>query len=344
MSEDSIQFFERLKADVQLRASQFWEPVLAGVTMDQANVPDGFEIGAELRHTIEEIASCGADLLQLTRGPLSEQIGKLLGDLRKATTRIAVVGQIKAGKSSFINALTGRTNFLPTHVNPWTAVPTKLYFSVRGQPETGALFEFFSEREWERLGQTLTGPVTASAMADERKAAPDRTVWRRALLRLGERYHHLLGDTHRYDTVTPTVLSHYLCAGPTVDEPSRVPQPGRYADITRLAHVYLPMEPFATPAILIDTPGLNDPTFIRIKTTQNILEFADVYVVILTASQPLAFTDIALLRQLRGLEKRRFLVFINRIDELDGGLADVEAVLNHVRGKLRGSFLAHRFR
>jgi hypothetical protein len=338
MSEDSIQFFERLNANVQLRASQFWEPALTRVETDRANVPAGFEIGADLRDTVEEIAACGTDLMPLAGAPLSDQIAKLLEDLRQLTTRIAVVGQIKAGKSSFINALTGRTDFLPTHVNPWTAVPTKLYFSVRGQPKTGALFEFFSEREWGRLGQTLTGSVTASGAGDRPNAATDRTVWRRALLRLGERYHHLLGDKHRYNAITPTVLSHYLCAGPTVDEPSRVPQPGRYADITRLAHVYLPMEPFATPTILIDTPGLNDPTFIRIKTTQNILELADVYVVILTASQPLAFTDIALLRQLRGLEKRRFLVFINRIDELDGGLADVEGVLNHVRGKLRREF------
>jgi hypothetical protein len=337
MSEDSTQFFERLKTDVQLRASQFWEPVRAGIAADEVNVPDGFEIGAELRQTIEEIAACGMDLMQLAGTPLLEQIARLLEDLRQVTTRIAVVGQIKAGKSSCINALAGRTNFLPTHVNPWTAVPTKLYFTARDQPESGALFEFFSEQEWNRLGRTLTGPVTG-AHPDEQNAATARTVWRRALLRLGERYHHLLGETHRYDSITPIVLSHYLCTGPAVDEPSRMPQPGRYADITRLAHVYLPMEPFATPAILIDTPGLNDPTFIRIKTTQDILEYADVYVVILTASQPLAFTDIALLRQLRGLEKRRFLVFINRIDELDGGLADVEAVENHVRGKLRKEF------
>src|SRR5262249_46467983 len=94
----------------------------------------------------------------------------------------------------------------------------------------------------------------------------------------------------------------------------------------------------AGPTILIDTPGLNDPTFIRVNTTQSILEYADAYIVILTASQPLSLTDIILLRQLRGLEKRRFLVFINRVDELPGGRSDIETVENHVRARLRSEF------
>jgi DNA-binding TFAR19-related protein (PDSD5 family) len=338
MSDDSIQFLERLKAHAGERARLLWETPFGRPAPAKVNLPSEFEIGRKLRATVEEIAACGAELLPFADGALSGRIDQLLDDLRQAATRIAVVGQIKAGKSSFINALTGRPEFLPTHVNPWTAVPTKLYFDVNDQPHAGARFEFFSETEWSRLGQALTGPVTSGDETEGPEAATARTVWRRALIRLGERYHHLLGEQHRYESVTPSVLAHYLCAGPPIDEPSRTLQPGRYADITRLAHIYLPGEPFASPTILIDTPGLNDPTFIRVKTTQNILEYADVYIVILTASQPLAFTDIALLRQLRGLEKRRFLVFINRIDELDGGLADVEAVESHVRAKLRKEF------
>jgi hypothetical protein len=337
MSDETFQFFERLRTYAHERAIPTWEPPL-GNSIPEGNVPDGFEIGQELRESVEAIGTCGAELLPILGAPLSGQIARLLDELAETVTRIAVVGQIKAGKSSFINALTGRTEFLPTHVNPWTAVPTKLYFGVGEEPQNGARFEFFSEAEWGRLGHALTGPVVNEVSDDLPEAAVARTVWRRALVRLGERYHHLLGEEHRYENVTPKILSHYLCVGPTVEEPSREAKAGRYADITRLAHIYVPARPFAAPTILIDTPGLNDPTFIRIKTTQNILEYADAYIVILTATQPLAFTDIALLRQLRGLEKRRFMVFINRIDELDGGLSDVEAVEAHVRATLRKEF------
>ena len=336
MSDETVEFFERLKTYAPGRSLSPWETPPGGDACAKVNVPNGFEIGRELRESVKAVALCGAELLQIVGAPLSERIAALLGQLEQATTRIAVVGQIKAGKSSFINALTGRSDFLPTHVNPWTAVPTKLYFSAGEGPRKGALFEFFSKKEWNRLGQRLTGPVVSH---DEPGATPEaataRTVGRRALVRLGDRYHHLFGEEHRYDRITPEILSHYLCVGAAGGEPSREAEAGCYADITRLAHIYLPAAPFASPTILIDTPGLNDPTFIRVKTTQSILEYADAYIVILTARQPLSFTDITLLRQLRGLEKRRFMVFINRIDELGGGRADVEAVENHVRATLR---------
>ena len=334
-----MEFFERLTTHTQRRMSRDWERSLGGAPLPETKLPSGFEIGGALQASVEEIRACGTRLLRMVGSPLSDHIRTLVDELDRMAPRIAVVGQIKAGKSSFINALTGRTDFLPTHANPWTAVPTKLYFGAPDQPQKGAVFEFFSQKEWNRLSQTVTGSVVShDAQSDLAAGATARMVWRRALMRIGERYHHLLGEKHRYDGVTPDVLSHYLCVGPVVDEPSRKMQAGRYADITRLAHVFLPNGPFACPAVLIDTPGLNDPTFIRIKTTETILEYADAYVVILTASQPLSFTDITLLRQLRGLEKRRFLVFINRIDELSGGQADVQTVENHVRSRLRREF------
>lgn len=339
MRDETMEFFERLKAHTGGRQSPRWDLPL--VEPDDTALPVGFEIGRALRTAQDEISACAGKLLSNVGTPLSDQIQTLADDLERLTTRIAVVGQIKAGKSSFINALTGRSGFLPTHVNPWTAVPTELYFGVPEKPRNGAVFEFFNQKEWSRLGQTLTGSIVDDATREEQDGSMSSTarmVWRRALMRIGERYHHLLGQRHRYQSVTPDVLSHYLCVGPSIDQPTRKMHAGRYADITRLAHVYLPSGPFICPTVLIDTPGLNDPTFIRVKTTQTILEYADAYIVILTATQPLSFTDIALLRQLRGLEKRRFLVFINRIDELSGGRDDVLTVETHVRSRLRQEF------
>ena len=68
------------------------------------------------------------------------------------TCRIAVIGQIKAGKSSFINALVQKHDLLPTDVNPWTTAVTNLNF---GRPTVGtaATFQFFTGEEWERLAE-----------------------------------------------------------------------------------------------------------------------------------------------------------------------------------------------
>jgi len=47
-----------------------------------------------------------------------------------------------------------RPDFLPTDVNPSTAVITKVYFGSLGHPANTALFHFFTEQEWEELSQS----------------------------------------------------------------------------------------------------------------------------------------------------------------------------------------------
>lgn len=336
MSSEASQFFERLRAYSPATLSALLsEPKHSLQRLDYGLSPE-FKLGEELKSATAEIAECGRILLRLSKPPLSDRIRLLLDHLGRLATRIAVVGQIKAGKSSFINALARRPDFLPTHVNPWTAVPTKLYFGVEDKPAKGAFFEFFNADEWGRLSQAITLPVAGPGQAARNESRDmERAEQRRAALRIGDQFHHLLGYAHRYESISPKVLAHYLCAGPAVSSQSRNPQAGRYADITRLAHIYLPMEPFSVPTVLVDTPGLNDPSFARLRATENLLEHADIYIVILTASQPMGLADITLLKRLRGLEKRRILVFINRIDELAGGITDAKAVEAHVRVKLR---------
>jgi translation elongation factor EF-1alpha len=136
--------------------------------------------------------------------------------------------------------------------------------------------------------------------------------------------------------VQPGILQNYLCAGPPVDEISREIKPGRYADITKSASIYFPLPPFAAPAIVVDTPGTNDPTHLRLRITREIIEGADIYIVVLTARQPLvANSDLGLLKLLRGLEKKRIIVFINRIDELQEKAGETDIVVEHVKDELR---------
>src|SRR5690606_14481018 len=72
------------------------------------------------------------DMVGRLGGLLGEYAAPLLdaakGQLEERTCRIAVIGQIKAGKSTFINALARRPGLLPTDINPWTVVVTALHF------------------------------------------------------------------------------------------------------------------------------------------------------------------------------------------------------------------------
>ena len=287
-------------------------------------------IGAELRQLITALTQAGNDLHGVAAPALARHIKELTDSMVALSGRIAVVGQVKAGKSSFINALIQRGDLLPTHVNPWTAVATRLHFGTPGKPVTGSDFTFFTAEEWEALGRKAGEQAGLEAGFTEMK--------QRAEIRLGEQFHHLLGKAHFYQTVQPGILQNYLCAGPPVGEVSREIKPGRYADITKTANVYFPLPPMAVPAVVIDTPGTNDPTHLRHRITREIIEGADIYIVVITARQALASSDVTLLELLRELEKRRIVVFINRIDELNERAADAELVLTHVRDQLARVF------
>lgn len=285
-------------------------------------------IGVDLHNVIEALSHCGRDVQSIADPALTAPIGQVVERIGAVSCRIAVVGQVKAGKSSFINAIIQRGDLLPTHVNPWTAVATKLHFGMPGKPIAGCDFSFFTPKEWADLGLKAGG--------EGRDTFEDgfEEMKQRAEIRLGEQFHHLLGKNHFYQSVQAAVLQNYLCAGPPVHEVSREIKPGRYADITKSANVYFPLPPLAVPAILIDTPGTNDATHLRHRITREIIEGADIYIVVLTARQQLTSSDLGLLKVLQALDKKRIIVFVNRIDELNERAGDTDLIVNRVRDEL----------
>ena len=86
---------------------------------------------------------------------------------------------------------------------------------------------------------------------------------------------------------------------------------------------------------IIDTPGTNDPYLVRDEIARRTLESAHIHIVVLTPQQALSTADVALLRILRGLNKDRIVVFLNRIDQLGDLVRDVPIIMRHVREGLR---------
>jgi hypothetical protein len=113
---------------------------------------------------------------------------------------------------------------------------------------------------------------------------------------------------------------------------------GEYADITKLADVFLDLGAFSFPTILIDTPGVNDPFLVRDEITRQNLEAADICVIVLTARQPLSTADLGLIRTLRGLKKDRLIVFVNKIDEIGGGEEVLPEVCRRISAMLNQEF------
>ena len=288
------------------------------------------------------LLTLGEELEGVAHQRVASFIGDRLKEVEQHSCRIAVIGQIKAGKSSLVNALTRRPDLLPTDVNPSTAVITKLYFGGPAERNNSALFHFFSDEEWDRImsgGRVGTHTLQRSSALDGPRLQDQLEELRgRAEKRLGPQLGKLLGKHHLFNSVTGSVLERYVSAGEADGEAAEDDEDRHYSDITKIAEIYLEGQPLGYPAVVIDTPGVNDPFMVRDEITHANLGDADIYLVVLTAQQPLSKSDLALLRMLRGLQKDRIIAVVNRVDILDGTSNDYQRLTNFVQDALRQEF------
>jgi hypothetical protein len=303
----------------------------------------GLQIGQSLARLRREVIDAGGILCDVLEPSGAGLVTDAMRVLEHQVCRIAVIGQIKAGKSSFINALVQQPDLLPTDVNPWTTAVTNLHFGSRDAADESVIFHFFAASEWEQLAEgggrlrELTERLVPGFEPDllRRHLSALKT---RAATRLGPEFANLLGRHHRFATLSPDVLRQYVCQGDLAGMAAADHPVGRYSDITKSADIYLAPGPFDYPTTVTDTPGTNDPFLVRDEITRRCLESADLYIVVLAARQALTAADVALLRILRGLHKERIIVFLNRIDELSDIVKDTELVLASVRRRLHNEF------
>jgi hypothetical protein len=301
-------------------------------------------IGALLEEVRWRLLSLGDELGKHVDEPAVPLLLEAQKQLREVACRIAIIGQVKAGKSTFVNALVECPALLPSDINPSTVVVTTLHFrnSTRA-PEHAAVFQFFSSDEWNDLAEgrgnlrRLTERLVPGFKPNLLRAHLD-FIRSRAERRLGDRFHELLGTSHYYKELKPEVLADYISAGDY--QQADTAQRPHFSDITKSAELFFSQGPFAFPVALIDTPGNNDPFLVRDEITRRVLDSPDIFICVLSALQPLSAADIATLRLLSGLHKDRIVVFINRADQLNDPIGDGAAIRSAVEHRLRLEFPA----
>ena len=304
-----------------------------------ATAPAFASMGEPLEHARRELLAWGHELARAVDPAHAGAVDQALQYLDSLACRVAVIGQVKAGKSSFIGALVGRPNLLPSDVNPWTTVVTNLHFYQADQVAESAVFTLFDNQEWSRIAESggalreLTERLVPGFDPDLLRSQLHAM---RALAeqRLGRDFSAILGQRHSYSTVSRELLGRYVSAGD--EQPS--PEAGLYSDVTKTADLFFAGDRLGFPVTIVDTPGTNDPLLVRDEITRQSLASADIYVVVLTAQQPLAIGDLALLRLLRGLHKERIIIFINRIDGLRDIVEGTNRLVAHVQARLRAEF------
>lgn len=302
------------------------------------------EFADRVRHVDNELQA----LKHLSGVAAGRAVTRLIRELNDFEPAVTFLGQVKAGKTSLVNAMAGWSDLLPSDVNPWTSVVTSLHLSPGAERrETGARFQFMEEAEWDRLvhkGGRLGELANRAGASGELETIRQQIEMLRekSRARLGSNFEMLLGQEHEYGYFDKNLLERYICIGDDFFEDGPVEETanqGRFADITRAADLYLNSDRTPFRMCLRDTPGINDTFMMREQVTINAVRASRICVVVLSAQQALTSIDMALIRMISNLKSRDVVIFVNRIDELPDPaeqIPEIEASLRRVLADHKG--------
>ncbi len=311
-----------------------------------SNLNAGMEPLAEFAAQMDELEGALNALGGVMGDKASRTLPRLKKELNSFEPCVTLLGQVKSGKTSLVNAMGGWADLLPSDVNPWTSVVTSLHLTPGDQRvETSARFQFMTEEEWDRLltkgGRIGEMAGRAGAESELQKIQTQIEQMReRSRSRLGRKFELLMGQTHEYEYFDKNLIERYICLGDDFDlEPGMDgdDSQGRFADITRSADLYLNSQSVPIPLCLRDTPGVNDTFMMREQVTIQAIRDSRICVVVLSASQALTSVDMGLIRMISNLKSREVVIFVNRIDEL----ADPARQIPEIEASIRQTLDTH---
>ncbi len=202
--------------------------------------------------------------------------------------RIGIVGQVKRGKSSFINAnFFNGDDVLPKAATPMTAALTQ----VRYAEKMSAAVEFYSKEEWENIKEKAL--ICEKDFKDSIDSAPEELKSCHELYEMikknninpeeyfGEK-REITGINSMSDLVGK--FNEYVGAK------------GKFTPLVKNSELYINIEALKNIEI-IDTPGLNDPIVSRGMKTKEFMGKCDVVILLSYCGQFLDHTDMGLLAQ-----------------------------------------------
>ena len=197
---------------------------------------------------------------------------ELIDKLEKDILTIGVIGQMKCGKSTFLNSFVFEDTVLPAATTPMTAALSVITYGEQKK----VVAEFYTNDEWEeqkaQAARSLDD-VAGDTMAESKIKAAKELVSKAS--RLGSYLKDCLGKT-REDSFDNII--EYVGAD------------GKYVSITKSVKIYYPKE-YLKGVEIVDTPGFNDPIVSREERTKEFLKKADVVLMMLYAGRPFDATD-----------------------------------------------------
>lgn len=215
--------------------------------------------------------------------------------LEKDTLIIGVIGQMKCGKSTFLNSFIFEDDILPAAITPMTAALSVITYGEKQK----IVAEFYTIDEWaEQKQQASRSLEDAVSNLDESKIMAAKELVEKSA-NLGSSLSTYLGKTQE-DTFEN--LIEYVGAD------------GKFISITKSVTIYYPKD-YLKGVEIVDTPGFNDPIVSREERTKEFLKKADVVLMMLYAGRPFDATDRDIIfKNVRQCGIGKVLVSINKYD------------------------------
>lgn len=315
-----------------------------GRALRQSLLRRGMEPLGALGARAHKLDAALADLARHGDAAHRRAVQRLRDQLAALEPAVTLLGQVKSGKTTLVNAMSGWADLLPSDVNPWTSVVTSLHLRPdMAEGTSRAAFTFFGADEWDRLmakgGKLGELADRAGAAGELQKIREQIEAMRDASRRrLGRRFELLLGQTHDYGYFDKNLVERYICLGDLYspgDAGMASADQGRFADITRSADLFLHAPALPMALCLRDTPGVNDTFMMREQVTLQALRDSRVCVVVLSAHQALTAVDMGVIRMISTLRGRDVVIFVNRIDELSDPATQVPEIRDSIAATLK---------
>lgn len=317
------------------------------VSARPTNLGSGLEALAEFAGRARRLEEILGTLSGQSSEGSSAAVERLARSMAEFEPTITVLGQVKSGKTTLVNALAGWPDLLPADVNPWTSVVTSLHLEPGAIPtDSGVRFQFMTEEEWDRLSSRggRIGELASRAGAESELKKIGEQIEKlrsKAKRRLGRKFELLLGEEHEYGYFDKNLLERYICLGDDFLDPgddvddAASDHQGCFADITRSADLYLNGLTVPYPICVKDTPGVNDTFMMREQLTIHAIRESRLCLVVLSAGQALTTVDMGLIRLITNLNSRDVIIFVNRIDELADPVNQIPEIEHSIRETLR---------
>src|SRR5574344_1415246 len=221
---------------------------------------------------------------------------EIVEKLEKDTLTIGVIGQMKCGKSTFLNSFVFEDSILPAATTPMTAALSVITY---GEKER-IVAEFYTKDEWEeqkiQANHSIEECSGDTILESKIKAAKELVA---KAVKLGSSLENYLGKTQEDNFNN---LIEYVGAD------------GKFISITKSVTIYYPKD-YLKGVEIVDTPGFNDPIVSREERTKEFLKKADVVLMMLYAGRPFDATDRDIIfKNVRQCGIGKVLIGINKYD------------------------------